>query len=426
MENQVERQSPISAAPAPPKPKARRRRRSGTGTLFRHTYLDRHGVERESKVWSIDYKGADGRRVRESTDTTDKDEAQEILSARVNAVKNGTATPDRKVTFERLIELIKSDYIENGLKSLHSLDCVIKRLTRHFGGWKARDITTDTVATYRSKRLADGMAPASVNRELSCLRRCFTLARERGLVAVMPVIKCLKENNAKQGFFEAGDCERVLKQLSERKGYGGKYLVAPLRVAYLTGWRLRSEVLSRQKRHFDPVARVLRLDPRETKNGEGREFPTGDYPELDALIEEQLERSAALEKALGKVIPHLFHDDEGNPIGAFRKRWLTATKAAGIPTRITKRGHKAAGLTPHDERRSGVRNMERAGIARSVAMDLVGHRTQSIYSRYAIGDAVTRKEGVKKLAAFTASMNAEVQPPKVVSLDDRREAASGD
>jgi integrase len=39
---------------------------------------------------------------------------------------------------------------------------------------------------------------------------------------------------------------------------------------------------------------------------------------------------------------------------------------------------------PHDFRRTTVRNLDRAGVPRSVAMQLVGHKTEIIYRRYAI------------------------------------------
>jgi len=52
---------------------------------------------------------------------------------------------------------------------------------------------------------------------------------------------------------------------------------------------------------------------------------------------------------------------------------------------------------PHDFRRTAVRNLERAGGPRSTAMKMVGHRTESIYRRYAIVDKATLKEGAAKL-----------------------------
>jgi hypothetical protein len=49
-----------------------------------------------------------------------------------------------------------------------------------------------------------------------------------------------------------------------------------------------------------------------------------------------------------------------------------------------------------------VRNLERAGVSRSAAMKMVGHKTQSIYSRYAIADESMLVDGGAKLSALHA------------------------
>ena len=46
-----------------------------------------------------------------------------------------------------------------------------------------------------------------------------------------------------------------------------------VRFAYITGWRVKSEVLKLEWRHVDLKAGEVRLDPGTTKNGEGRTFP---------------------------------------------------------------------------------------------------------------------------------------------------------
>jgi integrase len=56
-----------------------------------------------------------------------------------------------------------------------------------------------------------------------------------------------------------------------------------------------------------------------------------------------------------------------------RRAWMTACKKAGL-----------RGLLPQDLRRSAVRNLERSGVSRSVAMKLTGHKTEAVYRRYAI------------------------------------------
>jgi integrase len=69
----------------------------------------------------------------------------------------------------------------------------------------------------------------------------------------------------------------------------------------------------------------------------------------------------------------------------------------GVPDRI-----------PHDFRRTAVRNLERAGVSRSVAMKMTGHKTEAIYRRYAIVSEQDLHEAARKLAA--------VEPRHVVVL----------
>ena len=68
-----------------------------------------------------------------------------------------------------------------------------------------------------------------------------------------------------------------------------------------------------------------------------------------------------------------------------REAWAKACKAAGFP-----------GRTPHDLRRSAVRNMERLGLSRSVAMPLTGHKTEAVYRPYAITSEGDLREGVER------------------------------
>ena len=46
-----------------------------------------------------------------------------------------------------------------------------------------------------------------------------------------------------------------------------------------------------------------------------------------------------------------------------------------------------------------MRNLERAGISRSVAMKLTGHKTEAVYRRYAIVAESDLREAGTKLAA---------------------------
>jgi hypothetical protein len=43
-------------------------------------------------------------------------------------------------------------------------------------------------------------------------------------------------------------------------------------------------------------------------------------------------------------------------------------------------------------------NLERAGVSRSVAKSFTGHKTDSVYERYAIVDSKAQEDGAEKLA----------------------------
>ena len=86
----------------------------------------------------------------------------------------------------------------------------------------------------------------------------------------------------------------------------------------------------------------------------------------------------------GTICPFVFHRN-GERIRYFRAAWANACKAAGCP-----------GALVHDMRRSAVRTFERAGVPRSVAMSIVGHKTESIYRRYAIVDEAMQREAAAR------------------------------
>ena len=74
------------------------------------------------------------------------------------------------------------------------------------------------------------------------------------------------------------------------------------------------------------------------------------------------------------------------------------------------------GALVHDMRRSAVRAFERAGVQRSVAMSIVGHKTESIYRRYSIVDETMQREAAARLDAWMALPAAAPPTATVTAL----------
>ena len=120
------------------------------------------------------------------------------------------------------------------------------------------------------------------------------------------------------------------------------------------------------------------------------------------VLERQRHRVDEIEKETERIIPWVFCRDDGKCLTNFRDPWAAACAKVGIK-RI-----------PHDFRRTAVRNLELAAVPRSTAMAMVGHKTESIYRRYSIQDAVTLASGAAKLDALHTAQEADAQ--KVVNF----------
>ena len=338
---------------------------------------------RRGETWWIKYY-IRGQEARESSKSSVQADAKELLRTRLNQISNGVSSPRdaEKLTFEDMAAMLEDDYVLNERRSLSRAKQSLAHLRVFFGHSVAADIGSQQVGAYirhRMTKCEPKAKPATVRRELSALRRMFTLAKRHGRVTYSPSFPPIEEHNARTGFFEADQLEAVLAFLPD-------YLHNPTVFAYLTGWR-RGEIVGLRWANVDFNAQTVRLEPGSTKNGEGRTFPFGTFPELAELLQAQREATTALERESGKIVPHVFHHRAGSPLRDFYGAWRAACRAAGVPGRIF-----------HDLRRTAVRNFERAGVPRSVAMKLTGHKTEAVYRRYAIANEADLSEGVAKLS----------------------------
>ena len=331
----------------------------------------------------------DGRPVRESTGCERETDARRFMRTREGAVAAGAPIPPRldRIPYDELAADLVAYYETTGKRRLEEVEDRLVYLNAFFRGRRAVSIGPALVTAYVVARKAQPTqfktppANRTINLELGLLKRMFRLAYKHGKLLRVPPIEMLQDAAPREGFFEEHQYQAVRRLLPED-------LQVAIAIMHTYGWR-KSEVVTLERRQLDVKAGTLRLEPGTTKNREGRLVYL--TPQLAAQLAAQVERIRGLERKLGRIVPALFPRMTGRRAGeprrGFRRRWLTACKDAGVPGRLL-----------HDFRRTAVRNLERRGVARSVAMKLTGHKTESVYRRYAIVSDADLREATRRLA----------------------------
>ncbi len=102
------------------------------------------------------------------------------------------------------------------------------------------------------------------------------------------------------------------------------------------------------------------------------------------LIENRTERVGLVQsKAADDFV---FTRTSGKPVRDFGVMWQNVCAHAGVPE-----------LLFHDLRRTGARNLRRAGVAEGIIMKIGGWRTRSVFERYAIVSRSDMNDAILKL-----------------------------
>jgi integrase len=348
------------------------KRPNGTGNIYRR-----------GSVWWIRYS-RNGKQYAESSKSEDRKDAERMLAARLGDIATGRfqGLTAERITVWNLCELVVADYEFLNKRGVDDLRWrAEKHLRKPFEHLLVWALTSERLKAYKKERRFEGAADATINRELAVIRRGFTLAKEAGLYrGEAPHFGLFKLDNARQGFVEDADYRKLIAALPPH-----------LKCLAITGYHLglrAGELRKLQWPQVDLATHEIRLAASQTKGKRPRTAPIyGDL--IPALSHQKAEHDANWPD-----VPWVFHW-QGKPIGHSLKGWRRSATAAGVPE-----------LLFHDLRRSAIRNMERAGIPRKIAMSISGHKTESVYLRY---DIVSQKDlaiAREKLEAFHIEQRA--------------------
>jgi len=246
-----------------------------------------------------------------------------------------------------------------------------------FGKLRADRLTTENLLAYRQKRADAGKSPSTANRELVILRAALRSASHASppMIPLSSIPRFTLEDErpfARTGFVVDDAFEKVLAELPAH--------LHPISVcAYNSAVRV-GELRNIRWDQIDFDAGLIRLA--KTKNGEPRTIP------FIGTMEEHLRRAKEERDEFFADCPWVF-SHLGERIKSFKGSWSATVKRAGYPEMLF-----------HDFRRSGIRNLKRAGVSDSVAMKISGHKTRAVFDRYDITDEGDLTGAAAKLAAF--------------------------
>ena len=307
-----------------------------------------------------------------------------------------------------LLDALKRDYTQRGVKGLREAMNHSRPVRDFFGVRRAVEVTPDLVREYIDERKKSvrfvggkpivGLANATINRETEILGRAFRLALNEGTLAMAPKFPSLPEHNARKGFFERHEVEKLLLHLREPLSDMAQF-------AYATGWRL-GEIRGLRWEYVDRRAREIRLP--DSKNGEGRVLPLDES--LWVLIERRWARREHRTKDGGSLLSEYVFHFRGRPApeSTIRRWWEKARTKVGLPGKLF-----------HDFRRSAVRDMIRGGVPQTIAMSVSGHKTESMFRRYNI-TTTADKLGVRYAGrVYTSLSGAAMAAAKDLDLKNK-------
>jgi site-specific recombinase XerD len=341
---------------------------------------------------------------REPSGTNDERLATKLLNKRLGEVATGNfiEPSDRKLTIDEIYQLVIDDYRMNNMPSLHDTEARWQRqpkpgepmpapgrLKKEFAGMRALALTTERLNKYilkyqRTDKNPHGRSNATINRDLAALRRGYHLAEQGKLIQIqmIPHFPMLEESEPRQGFVEYEDYDKLAahaKPLWLRTFLACAYL--GMRCGELVGnWRI-GFADGLQVRNIDLAAREIHTN--KTKNKDRRTVP---------MTQEVYNLMVACCAGKSRNDWVFTWEKTGEQVKWFRATWDNLLRAAGVRDDILR----------HDNRRSAVRNMERAGVNRSTARGISGHKTESVYLRYDIVSQKDLREAVRKIDAAKA------------------------
>ena len=315
-----------------------------------------------SKIWYAEITDARGQRVRRSTGTSDKREAEEVEAKWRSEARRERLFGERPpITFEELAVA----YLKHvrGKRSIQRDKDAIKRLRESFTGRDMNNLDAGAINAYKERRGREGMSPSTVNRELAVLSSAINVANRELGHQITNVLTGRKHRGVthRVRWITHEEARRLIEDCRDSKT---EYLADFVVFGLNTGMR-KQEILGLEWSRVDLANRLIYLRPEDTKGKRSVGIPTNAAVRsvLTARLEQRMRSS--------NPSPWVFHKG-GSRVGDVTNGFRLACKRAGIED-----------FHPHDLRHTCAAWLVSAGVPLSEVRDLLGHSSVTVTERYA-------------------------------------------
>jgi len=132
------------------------------------------------RVWYLTFY-VRGKRVQESTGTTDRRRAEKLFASRLSEVERGQYTRSAKITLAQFGQQYL-DYAKANKRSWRRDEQILTHLNAAMGKMQMSDISALQIERYKLGRLKQSASPATVNREVALLKHMFNVCRKLAIV----------------------------------------------------------------------------------------------------------------------------------------------------------------------------------------------------------------------------------------------------
>ena len=320
---------------------------------------------KHSRFWWIDFTDASGQRVRSSTGTTDRKEAEALEAKwKLEAFRFQQWDEQPSRTFEGLMVA----YLNATQKEKRSAERdrrIVSILRGYLAGMCLNTLRATDVRGYTAWRRKRGIQSSTINRELSMLSAAINYAvREWEWEIPNPVTgRKPQQPEGRVRWITRGEADALIRAAEDKPK--APHLPDFLRLALHTGCR-SGELLGLEWSRVNLNEGLFYLEGLHTKSGKRRSIPLNETARM-ALI-----NRARFRAKYCPASPWVFCNRKGTRLKSVRKGFVHACERAGITD-----------FRIHDLRHTCAAWLVSSNVPLPEVRDLLGHSTVTMTEKYA-------------------------------------------